>query len=278
MIANYIYNDFISPSSLDDDKLSDELLHVNAFGVINVLCYSETTTRPTGRLDYHMIIVLKGSMRVTIDGVDYDISPQNLIYYEPHTPQFYEYKVGSQFVWLHLTGTYAPEAMKQLGLTQSGVYPIQNIPYLQENSKEIITILRSFSFEQNFRLYRKLFRLLESIQYALSEETLIRNKRFEPVIRYMNENLSQQIDMQHCADLAALSLSWFHHTFKQEFHMSPAKYLENLRMIHAKSLLGNGEYNINQIANLCGYEDPLYFSRVFKKFYGSSPSAFKNGQ
>ena len=68
--------------------------------------------------------------------------------------------------------------------------------------------------------------------------------------------------------------------FKQEIGQSPLEYLTGLRMEQAGKLLsGRREtgYTVAQIARMCGYEDALYFSRVFKRHYGCTPTAFSRG-
>ena len=51
-------------------------------------------------------------------------------------------------------------------------------------------------------------------------------------------------------------------------------YLLKLRMAHAKSLIDNGEQSVSKIARDSGFKDPLYFSKVFAKFYGISPKLY----
>lgn len=65
--------------------------------------------------------------------------------------------------------------------------------------------------------------------------------------------------------------------FKKEIGLTPLEYMTQLRMKRACVLLtmqGSEDYAIGEIAQLCGFDDALYFSRVFKKVYGLSPSAF----
>jgi len=64
--------------------------------------------------------------------------------------------------------------------------------------------------------------------------------------------------------------------FKKEMGMTPLEYMTKLRMKKAESLLSamSKDYSVTEIAQLCGYEDALYFSRVFKKHFGCAPSAF----
>ena len=61
--------------------------------------------------------------------------------------------------------------------------------------------------------------------------------------------------------------------FKKEVGVSPLEYMTNLRMKSAEMLLTAmwaNEYTVSEIARMCGYDDALYFSRVFKKHYGCS--------
>ncbi len=64
--------------------------------------------------------------------------------------------------------------------------------------------------------------------------------------------------------------------FKKEMGMTPLEYLTRLRMKKAENMLAamSHDYSVAEIAQLCGYDDALYFSRVFKKSFGCSPSAF----
>ena len=67
--------------------------------------------------------------------------------------------------------------------------------------------------------------------------------------------------------------------FKKEVGVTPLEYLTRLRMKKAETMLSamwTRDYSVAEIAAMCGYDDALYFSRVFKKHYGCSPTAFAN--
>ncbi len=80
-------------------------------------------------------------------------------------------------------------------------------------------------------------------------------------------------------DLAAkVHLSKVHlcRLFSRYTGNSPYQYLIELKMSHAASLIMRTSESIREVAERCGYEDPYHFSRVFKKVYGVSPTAFRN--
>lgn len=67
--------------------------------------------------------------------------------------------------------------------------------------------------------------------------------------------------------------------FRQELHITPHKYLTDLRLQSAAdALLANPDSSMSEIARLCGYSDPLYFSRMFKKRFGVSPREYAKGK
>lgn len=76
------------------------------------------------------------------------------------------------------------------------------------------------------------------------------------------------------------SYDYLRKLFKSEMGMTPHNYLVSLRMQMAEKLLcseGGDEQNISQIAYVCGFSEPLYFSRVFKKNFGCSPKNYAAG-
>ena len=78
-------------------------------------------------------------------------------------------------------------------------------------------------------------------------------------------------------DIAAamgMSRATFFARFKELTGLSPQDYLTHCRIDHARQLLKGGGMNVSEAAYRCGFSDPKYFSRVFKKVEGMSPSAF----
>ncbi|MCR5053596.1 MAG: response regulator [Lachnospiraceae bacterium] len=92
---------------------------------------------------------------------------------------------------------------------------------------------------------------------------------------YINENYSEQISLSTISEHVNLSSSYLCKIFKMATGVSITSYLSDLRMKKAKELLSSSDNSIKEISHAVGIDDQLYFSRMFKKFYGVSPSEFR---
>lgn len=90
-------------------------------------------------------------------------------------------------------------------------------------------------------------------------------------IDYMKNNLDKTIRIEDFADLNKYSVSHFSKLFRLTTGMSPIEYFIHLKMQKACQLLYTEDSRVKQIAALLGYDDPYYFSRLFKKYMNTSP-------
>jgi AraC-like DNA-binding protein len=70
----------------------------------------------------------------------------------------------------------------------------------------------------------------------------------------------------------------FCHLFRKSIGVPLHKYITQVRLKEARRLLKYSSESISQIAYSVGYDDPLYFSRIFKRYYGVSPKFMRNNQ
>ena len=101
------------------------------------------------------------------------------------------------------------------------------------------------------------------------------NYSLDQAVQYFQEHYNQPLSIKEYAAAHNLSEGWFIQNFKQYTNSTPAQYLLSLRIHNAKVLLESTNYNVTEISNIIGYENPLYFSRIFKKQTGFSPSEYR---
>ncbi len=97
----------------------------------------------------------------------------------------------------------------------------------------------------------------------------------EEAIHYMRENVRKKITLKEIADYVGFSASHFSVLFHRKTGYSPLNYLIHLKIQEACHLIDFSDMKINQISLLVGFEDPLYFSRIFTKTMGSPPSDYR---
>ena len=91
----------------------------------------------------------------------------------------------------------------------------------------------------------------------------------------MKEHLNEPLRAATLAGIANMSLPHYFAQFKRVTGSSPIDYLIKLRMDHARRLLSETSWSVKEVAVSLGYEDPLYFSRVFKSVNQTAPTDFR---
>lgn len=97
----------------------------------------------------------------------------------------------------------------------------------------------------------------------------------DSVARYLTEHASEHISMQAVARDFGFNYTYMSYLFKKSMGVSPNEYLTQRRIALAKDMLAKGEVSVKEISAAVGYEDPYYFSRVFKSTAGLSPSDYR---
>jgi two-component system response regulator YesN len=103
----------------------------------------------------------------------------------------------------------------------------------------------------------------------------IKLKLFEDVKDFIKENIASELEQEKVAGNFGLSVYYFSRTFKEVTGTNFSDYINKCRIDIAKELLSNGEMNVKEVCFKVGYNDPNYFSKVFKKYEGISPANYK---
>lgn len=101
------------------------------------------------------------------------------------------------------------------------------------------------------------------------------NERFKAVVQYIKKNVADcQITSKDLSELACMSKSGFYRAFTNEFGVPPNKMILLEKIKYAKQLMAADEVRIKEVCFASGFSDPNYFSRIFKKVEGLTPSEY----
>jgi len=103
-------------------------------------------------------------------------------------------------------------------------------------------------------------------------------RKVERSIAYMVEHINKPLQVATLASMANVSPSHFFALFKRRMGCPPMDYFTRLRMRHACRLLGSTSASVKEVAAALGYDDPFYFSRVFKSFHKVPPSLYRDNR
>jgi len=102
--------------------------------------------------------------------------------------------------------------------------------------------------------------------------------RIEQSVAYMTQHLDRPLQVATLAAKASVSPSHFFALFKRRIGLAPMDYFTRLRMERACHLLETTSLSVKEVAAELGYEDPFYFSRVFKSVNQLAPSDYRAAQ
>jgi AraC-like DNA-binding protein len=93
--------------------------------------------------------------------------------------------------------------------------------------------------------------------------------------RLIWENYTRKIGLKEIARASGLSAPYFSTIFKEEMGENLSAYLNRLRVNRAAAMLKETKLSLDNIAAACGFEDPSWFSKIFKFYTGMSPGKFR---
>ena len=234
-----------------------------------------------GRRDYQILYVANGKTHFWFDGKEKIVSAGHMVLYKPEEIQKYVYYLedNPEVFWIHFTGSDVKNILAYHGISlDEHVFYCGVLPDYKALFRKIIQELQlcRYGYEDYIAsLFNDILLLVDRQQHEQKKATGNVQEQIERATAYFNENYNTKISIDDYAESLHISTNWFIHNFKQYAGMSPAQYILSLRMVNAQSLLERTTYNIKEISEIVGYENPLYFSRVVKKEIGKSPVQYR---
>lgn len=279
MYANTAYTN----NSIVDRMDKSKPLIVTCCGTYHLYTRPKLPTwRPKGRLDFQLIYVAAGKGHFHFNGKEHIITAGHMVVFRPKEPQKYEYYGTDQteVYWVHFTGGNVKNILRSYGIKDdmrvidcgSGLdyqnhfrAMIQEIQMQKENYEEMTEL----------HLRQILITLHRYINHSNKVDNSQIAEEIDKATQYFTEHYSEEICIDDYAKDHNMSTSWFIRNFKQYIGMTPMQYILSIRIYNAETLLHSSLYNVSEVSNIVGYENPLYFSRIFKKAKGLSPSEYR---
>lgn len=149
------------------------------------------------------------------------------------------------------------------------------------NPKVLNNLIKLSNISKNDPMYifkrENVFRnILEEIFTSQNSRNISHTEKlYNHVADYMKNNYSEDLSVKDLANMNNVTENQLFYAFSKYADLGPGEYLLRHRLNKASELLIHTEFNIKEIAEMVGYEDPLYFSRIFKKTYGLSPNYYR---
>lgn len=275
--SGYLHN------SLLDFKDKTRPLVVGSCGTYRLIKQPRLPTyRPKGRIDYQLLYIASGKGHFFLDNKEEIIDAGHMILYRPREMQKYIYYGTDQteVYWVHFTGNRVKNILKEYHLFESAsVIQVGNSPEYHQIFRKMIQELQLTKphYEEYLSLLlNELFLLISRHHPESSRQNRYLQKEMELAAQFFNEHFTEEISIEDYSASRHMSTCWFIRNFKRYHNLTPMQYILNLRITNAKTLLRTTTYSVSEVASIVGYDNPLYFSRLFKKQVGIPPSDFRN--
>lgn len=278
----YTNNAYLNNTTKDIKDKSKPLI-VTSCGTYKLYTKPKLPTwRPRGRLDFQLLYIASGKAHFHFDGKEQIVTAGHMVLYRPKEAQKYEYygEDQTEVYWVHFTGGNVTNILRSYGLTDDKhvFYCGSGLDY-QNLFRTMINELQMCreNFAEMLEMYlRQIFIMLH--RYFLSSLKTNNSRVVEEIDKatlYFNEHYNENINIDEYAQNNHVSVSWFIRNFKQCTGSTPMQYILSKRIYNAEILLHDSSYNLTEISEIIGYDNPLYFSRIFKKVKGLSPSEYR---
>lgn len=276
---------FIQPDYMLEELGENELtgtLHVSDIG-----CFPKARFHYRERdegCDAHILIYcMEGQGWISVgSGKQLNVQPRQLAVIPAGMPHRYGASLDNPWTifWMHLRGEHATQLIEAYGL-DAGLLPLSPAMHARwlDDFEQCYALLtdKPYSMPAQIHVSQTVRHLLSSVglNAGSAAQDKKRERYLEEAIRYMSERLAESITLPELAVHVGLSKQHLNYLFKQETGCPPVEFFLRLKMQRASQLLALTDLSIKEVCGMIGLSDPYYFSRLFKKIMGSSPTRYR---
>ncbi|MGN0999794.1 MAG: helix-turn-helix domain-containing protein [Faecousia sp.] len=226
--------------------------------------------------NYELVFVLKGQGDIVIENRHFTVQPGDLVCFRPGVRHSLcvTQEPYMEFYGVHFT---LPEGVKQLPLPD--LARMEPAVQLEALFKTLLEVYQKKAYLYQWRQNVLLQQILCEIFSVLHQENMpVEHARIKKVLELIHEDPARPFTLEDLTALSGVKKTLFLQSFRHVTGTSPKQYVIGLRLEYARSLLLETQMPVSQIAEQCGFSDPLYFSRRFKAQFSMSPQQYRKAR
>lgn len=224
-----------------------------------------------------VIFVDEGELEVSFGGQNFTACKNDIVLIDCRQEHSYQAREGLKFHFFHFTGGGSVEYVNLICQLNKGALIRDGQTVILNNIFSNLLCLAKA--QSNTQSEHRISVYLQMILCELAENCSgvhsVANESIEKAIHYMEEHVDQQISLDELAESINLSKFYFNRYFKKHMGMTPHQYFINMRLQNAKRMLVTTHHSVEKVADLCGFDNPSNFIRLFKQRVGMTPTAFR---
>lgn len=240
--------------------------------------------RPNGMKGYIMNLTVKGRGKIFSGDNEFIVEPGDLLLFPPEAVHYYG-RADDSNEWYHRWVYFRPRAYWADWLRWP--HEVERVGHIKLADDQLANEFDSL-FLNIEETHKEIRPMSEQLAMNLLERLLIRcyevssladhapmDHRILEACQILSASLSAEVSIEELAEQVFLSPSRLAHLFREQVGVSIVRWREDQRIIRAKLLLQTTPLPVAVIGQQTGYDDQFYFSRVFKKRVGVSPSEYR---
>jgi AraC-like DNA-binding protein len=224
-----------------------------------------------------LVFPLAGKASFTFNGTPYILSPGNIVHGGANMRL--EKAVLGRRRWEYIIVFYKPLSLEPEGMCMSDIHFELSTGASPRLTELLWRLWKAYNHPDSLSLFRTemLFRCVLEEVFVCTSGRLGGDAKdlYDRVSTYIRDHFTEPLTVRWLAEQHGVNENRLFYIFNKHAGIGPGDYLTSYRLNRAKEMLITGDANVSDVAKSTGYPDPLYFSRMFRKKFGMSPSLLR---
>lgn len=279
------------PSCLNTPRFKELSLKVEGATIVQACTHTQSHIGSMYLQDHLLLVVLKGTNTITFGKERYIVNAGEMILLRKATIINF-HKIGDvsqgdiyDCLFFFLKDEFLNDFIKTVSLksdiSSSNLHFHITIASAKDRLIKFFDSVKIYFKEPEenidanllrLKIIELLYNIAATDENLLSQILLLKNPVQTSIVSVMEENFTRPISLSEFAFLSGRSLSSFRRDFQTIYNMSPSNWIKEKRLNKAKELLLNTSLSVTDVCFMVGFENLSHFSRIYKDFFGYSPS------